>query len=165
MTTLNQEQKKLLNQIFEELKKYEGYKNEIDDAVLYEYINSCESNLTNLEDDEIVYGIDITAFALVDDVLNGYREILELNNLIFNIKHGPEQEIRAPYDRDILISYDYCLIEFYYKFSDEIEEDDEEVVCEINVNLHIYELKKDWIEDYLFISEEITSVSIEVDMM
>lgn len=165
MTILNQEQKSLLNKIYEELKKCEGYKNEIEDAILYEYINRCESNLTNSEDDEILYGIDIMVFALIEDVLAGYEADLELNNLIVNFKHGPEQEIRASYDRDILISYDYCLIEFYYKCSDESEEDDEEVVCAINLNIDIYELKKDWIEDYLFISEEITSVFFEVDMM
>ena len=165
--TLNQEQKNILNQIFEELKKSEGHKNEIEDDMLCEYINKYESNLRNSEDDEdVVDGIDISAFSLVDDVLAGYREYLELNNLIFNVKHGPEYEIRAPYDRDILISHDYCLIEFYSKCSDESEEDDdEEVVYAINLNIDIRELKKDWIEDYLFISEEITSVFFEVDMM
>ncbi len=75
MTILNQEQKKILNQIYEELKKYEGYKNEIEDEILCEYINKYESNLISSEDDEeVVNGIDITAFAMVDDILEEHRE-------------------------------------------------------------------------------------------
>ena len=162
--TLNKEQENLLNQIFEELKEYEGYKNEIEEEVLNEYIYRHESNLTKSEDDiddvDETMGIDIWAFGLVEGVLEDYMEDLDANNLKYIVRHGPEQEIRAPYDRDILISFDYSMIEFYFKEGDEYYDEDEAVYI-INVNVDIYELKKEWIWDYFFISEEITSVFVE----